>query len=579
MGRGRCRMARTKRKTNPLNPAAPAPVGGTAAHIYRAGGYIRLSVEDSGRPGADTVKNQEELVTGYIAGQPDMELRGLYCDNGETGTDFGRPGFDRLMGDVKAGEIDCIVVKDLSRFGRNYRETGNYLERIFPFLGVRFVAVSDHFDTLTAQRGSDGYVVPLKNIINEVYSRDISRKSGTALAVKQKKGDFIGTWAAYGYRKRADNPHRIEPDEETAPVVRDIFKWRMEGMGYAQIARKLNRAGIPSPSRYHYLKGDTVAESRANVSWCGEVVKNLLANEVYLGHTVQGRKRQSFYEGKRQMVLPESEWTVVRDTHEALIDMDTFRTVQEIGQERKVAYRERIRKNDGSVKTPNILMKLVFCADCGRPMVRYRSAKTKTKGVKYFFICRTHAADPQSCPKKYMPETDLHGIVWETLQRQLALAGEFSERLRRYRLSPKAADAGAAVQREEADAEKALKRAQNLYDSLYPMYAEEKALTEGEYMRLKQEYREEIRQAGNRLDAARERKRELAARMEENPWIGGCSAFSGAEGLTEEMAHALISRIEIGADNTVSITLRYRDEYRHLAELLGRNASGGGELE
>ena len=183
-------MARPKRKVNPL---LPTPVPETKKRrVFRAGGYARLSVEDSRRPGADTIEVQKELIQNYIEAQPDMELCGLYCDNGQTGTNFERPGFEQLLDDVKAGKIDCIVVKDLSRFGRNYRETGNYLERIFPFLDVRFVAVNDHFDTATAERSSDGYIIPLKNIINEVYSKDISRKSGSALAIKQKNGDFIG---------------------------------------------------------------------------------------------------------------------------------------------------------------------------------------------------------------------------------------------------------------------------------------------------------------------------------------------------------------------------------------------------
>ena len=189
-------MARTKRKTNPVIPAAEAPV--QAQKQYRAAAYARLSVEDSGKPGADTIEGQKSLLLRFIEKDPTLTLYGLFCDNGQTGTDFQRPEFEKLMEAVKCGEVDCIVVKDLSRFGRNYKETGNYLERIFPFLGVRFIAVNDGFDTLTAQRGADGYLVPLKNLINEVYSKDISKKSGSALAAKQKNGDFIGAWAPYG---------------------------------------------------------------------------------------------------------------------------------------------------------------------------------------------------------------------------------------------------------------------------------------------------------------------------------------------------------------------------------------------
>lgn len=319
-------MARTKRKVNPMVPKCVQET--PKQRIYRAGGYVRLSVEDSGRPGADTIENQKELVRGYIEGRSDMELGGMYCDNGRTGTDFSRPEFERMMQDIKTGIIDCVVVKDLSRFGRNYRETGNYLERIFPFLDVRFVAVSDQFDTLDARRNLDGYMIPLKNMMNEAYSRDISKKVGSGYAIKQRKGEFTGTWAAYGYQKCADDPHRIEPNGETAPVVQDIFKKRILGMGYTQIARELNRQGIASPARYHYLKGDARSERYAHTEWSPKVVHDILVNEVYLGHMVQGRKRQSFSEGKKQQLLPHAEWMVVRNTHDPLIDEDTFQKVQ-----------------------------------------------------------------------------------------------------------------------------------------------------------------------------------------------------------------------------------------------------------
>ena len=199
-------MARTKRKVNPLVSVSDEFT--IPQRIYKTGAYIRLSVEDSGKPGADTIEAQKELVLGYIDAQTDMQFCGLYCDNGRTGTNFQRPEFDRLMDDVRAGKIDCIVVKDLSRFGRNYKETGNYLERIFPYLDVRFVAVNDNFDTLTAERTNDGYIVPLKNLINEVYSRDISRKINSALGVKQQRGEFIGSWPTDGYRKSAEDKHR-----------------------------------------------------------------------------------------------------------------------------------------------------------------------------------------------------------------------------------------------------------------------------------------------------------------------------------------------------------------------------------
>ena len=186
---------------------------------------------------------------------------------------------------------------------------------MFPFLNVRFVAVNDNFDTLTAEKTGDYYTVPLKNILNDVYSKDISRKSGSALRTKQQNGEFIGTWAPYGYRKCPNDHHRLEPVEETAAVVRDIYRMRVEGTSCNLIVRALNRKGVLSPSTWLYQNGYVKTVRYANVPWNAYTVRRILTDEVYLGHMVQGRRRSGLCEGQKQRVLPKSEWTIVRNTH------------------------------------------------------------------------------------------------------------------------------------------------------------------------------------------------------------------------------------------------------------------------
>lgn len=558
-------MARTKRKVNPLLPAtAPAK---PAQRVYQVGGYVRLSVGDSGKPGADTIETQRELIQSYIGRQADMTLYDLYCDNGQTGTNFDRPQFERLMDDVRTEKVDCIVVKDLSRFGRNYKETYNYLENLFPLLGVRFVAVNDNFDTLTAERSQDGYIVPLKNIINEVYSKDISRKVRSALASKQQNGEFIGAWAAYGYQKCADDRHRIEPDEETAPVVWDIFQWRLSGLNYRDIVRELNERGIPSPARYHYLKGDAKSEKYANAIWSITAVKKILTDQVYLGHTVQGRKRSGFSEGRKAYRVPESEWVIVRNTHEPLVDENTFHAVQKMAEEASSAYKERLGRHDELGTIPNIFRGLIYCADCGHPLVRYKSVTNKGRHLYYIFICQTHSNNLASCPKKYLHETKLKEILWDTLQREIALAGDLDQLVRRYSRSAQAVTQEAAVKREIATAKLALDRANMLYDSLYQNY-NDKLMTEREYTEMKRQYRSDMERAKARLEALEQQQKESRRQTTENPWLTACGQFKEEQALTGDMVHALIERVEVDAKNNVSITLRYRDEYRALLQLL-----------
>ena len=552
-------MARTSRRS--ASSATPAQ------RIYRAKGYARLSVEDSGKPDADTIEMQKRLICEFIGSQPDMEFCGVCSDNGRTGTNFERPAFEELMNEVRTGKIDCIVVKDLSRFGRNYLETGNYLERVFPFLGVRFIAVNDNFDTLTAERNEDGFIVPLKNIINDSYSKDISRKIIPALLEKRQRGEFIGAWPAYGYRKRADDSRRIEPDEETAPVVREIFQWRLEGLSCARIVRRLNDLGIPSPSRYHYLKGDTACERYANAKWTVQVLTKLLADEVYIGNMVHGRKRSGLAEGQKQRFLPKNEWMVVRNTHEPLIDAETFAAVQRIAEDRNRAYSERLGCHDKLGKTPNILRGLVFCPDCKRPLVRYKNVTNKGKNLYYVFICPTHSADPASCPKKYIHETKLMDILWDALQREIALAGCTDKLVRQYCRSNASVNLERALEQEEQEARQTLERAEMLSDKLFQCY-HDKIITEMEYVELKQKYSSDKEQAKARLEEVEQRREAYRKQTTQNLWLTEFNRYHGKTALTDEMAHALIERIEIDSENHVSVVMRYRNEYSALAELL-----------
>lgn len=563
-------MARTKRKINPILPEAEAPA--PAQKKYRTAAYVRLSVEDSGKPGADTIEGQKNLLLHFIENDKSLTLYGLFCDNGRTGTDFERPEFEKLMETVKHGEVDCIVVKDLSRFGRNYKETGNYLERIFPFLGVRFIAVNDGFDTLTAERGADGYLVPLKNLINEVYSKDISKKSGSALATKQKNGDFIGAWAPYGYRKCSDDPHKLEPDETTAPVVRQIFQWRAEGMSVTRIAKKLNDSGIPSPSAYLYNTCVCKTEKYNGAIWHIQAVKNILSRQVYIGHMVQGTKRQSFYENRRQYKKPQEEWVIVENTHEPIIDRDTFEKVQEIMRQRNEEYFEKLGRFSHLETTENILKGLIYCADCKRPLVRYKNV-SHNKKLWYTFICQTHSNDITSCPKKNIREEVLISMLMQAIQTQIGLAADMDELVRRVNSSPKQKKRTADLQGRLDTAKKSLKRYNNLYDSLYQNYVD-KLMTEQEYVTLKSRYKAEAEEAERLIETLTRQQAGESEHTPGNRFLTAFGKFKGEDTLTKEMAQTLIERVYVDGNSNIEIVFRYRDEYRALCTYLEGKENG-----
>ena len=564
-------MARTKRKVNPIAPAPEATATERAKAKYLTAAYVRLSVEDSGKKGADTIEGQKKMLTDFIIRHDDLELAGVWCDNGETGTNFARPQFEAMMEKVKRGEINCIVVKDLSRFGRNYKETGNYLERIFPFLNVRFIAVTDNFDTLTAERNENGYIVPLKNIINEAYSKDISKKSASALHIKQKRGDFIGAWAPYGYSKNPDDTHRLIVNKETAPVVRQIFAWRAEGISIVQIARRLNDAGILSPSAYLYETGQVKTEKYRGVPWHTQILKSLLAHPVYLGHMVQGRKRQSFYDGMKQVNMPESEWAVVCDTHEPIIDRQTFDAVQKLAQERREEYRSRLGKFDSMGGSENIFKQLVYCADCKRPLVRYKSV-SHSKKLWYTFICPTHANNPAACPKKGIREDKLSEIVADAIKKQVALAVDLDAVIRDINRTPAFCREVEQARGRITNAKRTLTRCQSLYDSLYQNYVE-KLINEDEYISLRERYKRQAEEARQIISALELEELNGRRYTSENLFLQAFTQFQTCDDLTRDMLTALIERIYIDGNDGVKIIFKYRNEYKALCNFIeGRPA-------
>ncbi len=226
----------------------------TETKIWNATLYLRLSRDDGDKEESNSITGQRELLRDFIRTRPELREYAVRIDDGFTGSNFERPSFKKMLEDVKAGRTNCIIVKDLSRFGRNYLDAGEYIEKIFPFLGVRFIAVNDNYDSLGGKNASDELIIPFKNLINEAYCRDISVKVRTQLEVKRKSGQYIGAFAVYGYLKDETDKNRLVADEYAADVVRDIFKWKLEGMSPQDIAARLNHSGIIDRDEYARLK-------------------------------------------------------------------------------------------------------------------------------------------------------------------------------------------------------------------------------------------------------------------------------------------------------------------------------------
>ena len=410
-------MARKKRvHASPMRPEIQGA-------LWVAGLYGRLSVLDNGKVDGEPIESQIAIIEQYVAGHPELKIVERYIDNGYTGTNFDRPNWERMMADVKSGRINCIIVKDLSRLGRNYIETGRFLERICPKLGIRFISVNDNYDTAEI-KSQDEFAASLKNIVNDYYAKDISLKSGSALKAKRQRGEYIGSYAPHGYLKDPSNKNHLIINPETAPVIQQIYQWRAEGLGYGTITRMLNERGIPSPGRYRFEHGIVTNNNKKGSSllWNRHALTDILRNIVYIGHLAQGKCTASLARGIPVHRTPESEWDIAYHTHDPIITEELFNQVQEINRSRADAYNANYGACSHLPKGDNPYRERLVCADCGTQMKLYRNLSKNHKKAYFTYICPTYEEHQElRCTKKTIRSNALDAMVLKTLKIQMEL--------------------------------------------------------------------------------------------------------------------------------------------------------------
>ena len=347
--------------------------------IYRTGIYARLSREDNEHGESNSISSQKAICMEYISRHPDLELVEIYDeDDGYSGTNMERPGFQRMLQDMRSGKIDCAISKDLSRFSRNYIEAGNYLEKIFPSLGIRYIAVNDCYDSLAPGSASDAITLPFKNLVNDIYCRDISVKIRTNLEVKRRKGEYVGSFAPYGYRKSAEDKNRLVVDDDAAEIVTMIFGMFKDGFPILRIAQRLNQSGVPTPMEHKRQQGvrfQTAFRRRDVPQWGYNTIARILKNEVYLGNLTQGKRGTPNHKVHDIRLKDEADWIHAEATHEALISPDDFMVVSEL-------LKRDMRAADDSGQH-YLFSGFLYCGDCKQGMVR----KTVTRsGKKYIYL-------------------------------------------------------------------------------------------------------------------------------------------------------------------------------------------------
>lgn len=505
--------------------------------------YCRLSREDGDRMESDSIGNQRKLLESYIENHPELVTAECYADDGYTGTNFQRPAFQRMLRDIESGRIHCVLVKDLSRFGRDYIETGRYLERWLPEHGVRFIAVTDNIDSV---RGAYDMMMPLKNLFNTQYARDISRKVKSSLHAKQQRGEFIGAFASYGYCKDPQNHNRLVIDPPAAEVVRRIFTLFENGMGKIRIAKQLNEEGIPCPSEYKRLTGEKYRNNHrleSTTYWTYATIHRILQNEMYIGNMEQGRDDRLQMHGKAKR-KDRSQWTVVSDTHQPIIEKDQWQRVQALlnANARTPDFQQNVSPFAGFLK----------CGDCGRAMVK------TTWGGKTFYTCGSYKRYGASvCSKHYIAHDVVAKVVLDDLNRLMA-AVENLRQLAQQGAAQRLSSNGDPPQKLEA----ALQRIQRRRQSAYEDY-QDALISKEDFLRYRADYDAQEQALQAQLDKLRGTAQVDPLCL---PWVKELLASGQLAELDRPTVAAAIREIRVYEGNRMEIDYLLPESYRALLE-------------
>lgn len=523
--------------------------------LWKPALYIRLSREDGDREESNSIASQRELLTEFANTQTDMAAPRLYVDDGYTGTDFDRPDFQRMIVDLRAGIVNCVIVKDLSRFGRNYVGVGEYLEHVFPLLNVRFISVSDNVDSYLDPHSVNNLVVPFKNILNDEYARDISNKVRASLDLKRRQGKFIGSFASYGYRKDPNDHSRLLIDEAAAAVVRDIFDWFLAGTSVLGIAKRLNEQRIPNPSAYKRQQGMNYchpASDKLDGLWPDSSVRRILHNPLYTGTMVQGKNRMKSYKLHISEAVPKEKWITVEQTHEAIIPQELFDQAQSLF--------ERDMRTAPTRKQVYVFSGFLRCADCGKAMNRKQISQPY--GSYQYYICSTFKKQHKgACTKHTIRSDRLEQAVLETLRCQIALAVEMDELIAEINRSGTRSRSVKPLLDERAQLETERERIEQMKLSLYPDW---KAgdISREEYHRLKEQFEQQQAKLDTRLASLQARIDEAQNGVDEtNSFLSQFVKYRSLQTLTREVVVELIDMIYVHEGGKITIKFKFSDAY------------------
>ena len=532
--------------------------------------YIRLSVQDGDKEESNSIVNQKELLNMFLEKEKELTFYNYYIDDGFTGTTFERPAFKKMMEDVELGLVNTIIVKDISRLGRNFIEMGNLVQNIFLVKNIRFISVCDNLDSFANPKSIENIFFPLKNLLNEMYCKDISNKITKAFNIMKKEGKFIGSYPPFGYLKEKDNKHHLIIDNASATVVKMIFDLCESGIGNTLIAKELNERCILTPSEYRCKILNMKSTGRkVSKQWTPSIVGKILDNRVYSGDLVQSKYKNISYKVHKQIKNKEEDWIVVENTHEPIIDKERFFKIQELRKNRKYNWNKRVEDN-------SIFKDLVICSNCKEPMdliVTNKKEISEIKIKKYAFRCNNCNIDNKN--DFYIEVDTLKTCIFRSIKYHIDLLRGVEEA--RKEIKPR------------TEYTKSIK--QKVENMKYELEIVEKNKIEN-YEKWKKneitelEYIENIKNIVGKecilKNAIKDEKSKLlkakkeAINLRENVWIDTLLKYKNQRKLTKEMLEDLIDKIYINKEGRkIIIKFKYEDAYKLAMDYLKTVKMGG----
>ena len=534
---------------------------------WKAALYIRLSKEDGDKGESNSITSQREILKEFLKLHPDIELYDIYVDDGFTGTNFDRPDFTRMMEDIYSGNVNCVIVKDLSRFGRNYTESGNYLDNVFVRLRIRFIALNNGVDTATnnMNAATQCISVGVTNVINESVAATTSVNVRGTLNVNRAQGKFIGSFPTYGYLKDPNDHHKLIIDEEVAPVIRSIFERFVSGRSIIGITKELNEEGIPNPSMYKKLKGfnyrHPVGKSNDGL-WPDSSVRRILKNEMYIGNMVQGKNTTISYKIKQCRAIPKEDWIIVENTHEPIVSKEIFEKAQSL-------FNKNIRVAPKK-KEVDLFSGFVRCSDCHRAM--NKKSNVHSYGTYHYYRCATaRKMKKNACGNHTIRIDKLEEAVLTVIQNMVNVAVEMDDILKKINSSSERKKESEHLKKtiETQTAER--EKCKRMLVDLYPDW-KSGIISREEYMSLKASISEKI----EKLDKMIENISKTAKNYEdgvnaENDFISNFKKHGQIKSLTRKLLLELIDEILVHEGGSITIKFKFDDAYKEALEYIEIN--------